>query len=456
MAGVVVLARLLSPADYGILALTTVVVGVGEIFRDFGLSTAAVQARTLSGQQRSQLFWINLAIGVLLAGMVVVAAPFVAQFFGQPALTDVMRALSLTFLLNGAATQYRASLERALRFKRIALIDATSPVFGLAVAIGLALAGAGVWALVAQQLTTGLVLMVMLVVSGGWAPGLPRRGVHMDGMLRFGWNMVGNQLVGYAANNVDSLLIGWRLGIAPLGVYNRAFQLLMQPYNQIRVPITRVAIPILSRLQGEPDRYWAFLLRGQIALGYTLCAALFLVSGSARPVTSLLLGAPWLEASPLLALLAIGASLQSLAMVAYWVYVTKGLTGHLFQWSLISAALKIACIVAGSFFGLVGIATGYAAAPLVAWPLSFLWLSRKVDMPLPAIYAGALRIFLVGGLAGGASFALDVFATHGLPDVVAIVLNTLAGLTAAALALILPGVRSDVLRIRETVGMLRP
>lgn len=455
MVGLVILARLLSPEDYGLVALTAVVVGIGEIFRDFGLSTAAVQARTLSAEQRGNLFWINLGIGCLLAAVVAgVVAPLVATAMNAPALADVMRLLALTFLLNGAATQYRASLERALRFKRIALLDALAPLAGLVVAISLAVGGAGVWALVAQQLTTGVVLLILLVWSGGWLPGPPRRGVDMDGMLRFGWNMVGNQLVGYAANNIDSLLIGWRFGLAPLGLYNRAFQLLMQPYNQIRVPITRVAIPVLSRLQEREDRYWAFLLRGQIALGYTLCVGLLLVAGSARPLTSLLLGERWMEAAPLLALLAIAATLQSLATVAYWVYVTRGLTGHLFTWSLISAAIKISFVGVGSFFGLLGVATGYMLAPLVAWPLSFMWLSRRVELPLPSIYAGAARITLVGALAGGASWGMDQVMTSQ-PDALAIVANSLAGVAAAACAQVLPAVRRDVLAIRDTLSLLR-
>lgn len=455
MIGLIVLARLLSPADYGVVALTALVVGVGEILRDFGLSTAAVQAPTLSREQRNNLFWINLGIGAVLAALVVAAAPLMAQFFGSPQLTDVMRALSLTFLLNGAATQYRASLERDLQFRRLALVDASSPVLGLAVAVVLALTGAGVWSLVAQQLTTGTVLLVLLVVSSRWWPGRPRRDAPMRPLLRFGWGMVGNQLVGYAANNVDSLVIGWRFGVAPLGIYNRAFQLLMQPYNQIRVPVTRVAIPILSRLQDQKDRYWAFLLQGQIALGYTLCLGLLFIAGSARPVTHLLLGEQWMQVAPLLALLAIAASLQSLATVASWVYITKGLTGHLFTWSLISAAIKVACVVGGSLFGLVGVAAGYAAAPLIAWPLSFLWLNRKVELPLRAIFAGAARMSLVGALAGATSYAVDTLLTAGLPDVVAILLNTLAGLAAASLALVLPSVRADVASLRDTARMLR-
>lgn len=452
--GVIVLARLLSPADYGLLALTTVVVGVGDIFRDFGLSTAAVQTPTLSHPQRSNLFWINTIIGCALAGVTWMLAVPIAGVFDQPRLSAVVHGLCFLFVLNGAGTQYRASMERALRFKRLAVIDMTSPAVGLIVAIILASRGAGVWALVAQQLTTASMLMISLVIAGRWIPDWPRRGVPMNGMLRFGWNMVGNQLIGYAANNTDALIIGWKMGPAPLGLYNRAFQLLMQPYNQIRVPVTKVAIPVLSRLDRDEDRYFRFVLKGQVALGYSLCIALSLVAAQSRPLTSLLLGERWMEAGPILSMFAVAAVFQTLASVAYWVYVTKALTNHLFRWSLISAAIKITCVLIGSRHGLMGVALGYAVAPMIAWPLSFWWLSRRVKLPLRSLYFGAARIATVCLTVGGASYVVDGMVSSQ-PDVVAILLSTVAAVGALLVWLVVPAIRADLRTIADMARLVR-
>lgn len=400
---VVVLARLLEPRDYGVLAMVLAVIGVGEIFRDFGLSSAAVQARSLSRGQRDNLFWINTLIGVGLAAVTFAAAVPLAALYDEPALVDVTRALAVTFVLNGAATQFRADLVRRLRFRSLALADIAAATLGLAVAVTTALMGWGVWALVAQQLVQSLVLLLALVLGARWLPGPPHRGEDMRGLLRFGWHLVATQLVGYAANNVDALLIGIRFGAGPLGLYSRAFQLLMTPLTQLRAPTTTVALPVLSRLSEDEQRYGQFLCRGQLALGYTLVCGLAVVAGAAAPVTDLFLGDRWASVTPLLRLLAIAGGLQTLSYVGYWVYLSRGLTGALLRYSLLTAAIKVVCVVVGSTWGVVGVAAGYALAPALTWPLSLWWLSRRTAIPVLALLRGGLRVLLVAAAVASAA-----------------------------------------------------
>jgi O-antigen/teichoic acid export membrane protein len=413
VAGVVVLARLLSPGDYGLVAMVTALVGVAEIFRDFGLSAAAVQAKNLSRAQRDNLFWINTAAGAVLAAVVVIGAPLIALLYGRPELVDLARAVSLVFLLNGMTTQYRADLNRHLRFARIAAIDVIAPVVALATAIALALAGAGYWALVAQQLATSFVLLVGAVACARWIPGLPRRREPMGDLLTFGWHLAGSQFLGYLGNNVDSLTIGYRFGPTSLGLYNRAFQLLMTPLGQLRQPTTIVALPVLSRLKDDrvgSDRY---VQRGQLALGFTLVAGLGLVVGAAGPITSIFLGARWLEVEPILRLLAAAGMFQTLAFVGYWVYLSHGLTKQLLQYTVITVTIKVCCILIGSHWGVLGVAWGYAIAPALAWPLSFWWLSKKSTISVRGLFAGAGKILVLSAAIGGAGYGACVLLAAG-------------------------------------------
>src|SRR5690606_8473966 len=301
--------------------------GIGTILRDFGLSSAAIQAKRLSDRQRDILWWINSGIGLVLAIVVYFAAPLVALLYSEPALEPIARALAVTFLLNGMATQYRADLVRRMRFGPLAVIEVVVPAAALLGAIVAAMAGWGYWALVAQQVLQAVVFLVLLAAVARWLPGLPRRGTPMRGLLRFGWNLVATQLVNYAGNNLDSVIIGIRFGAVDLGIYNRGYQLLMVPLTQLRTPSTTVALPVLSRLNGDEQRYGAFLLRGQLALSWTLIAGLSIVVGAAEPLTLLFLGEPWLAAAPILALLAVAGILQTLSYVGYWVYLSRGLTG---------------------------------------------------------------------------------------------------------------------------------
>lgn len=447
---VVVLARLLTPHDYGLLAMIVAVIGVAEIFRDFGLSAAAIQAKDLSRAQRSNLFWINTCIGLTLGLVTFVAAPLLAAFYGEPELTDMTRVMALIFVVNGLATQYRADLNRRLRFLGLATADVVSPLIALLTGIGLALLGAGYWALVAQQLTQVAVMFAMVVVTARWLPARPRRGVEMDGLLRFGWNLVGTQLIGYASNNLSSVIIGTQFGAGQLGYYNRGFQLLMTPLNQLRAPTTTVALPVLARLQDDP-RFGIFVQRGQLALGYTLVSALAVISGAALPVTQVFLGAQWTEVEPILRLLAIAGIFQTLAYVGYWVYLARGLTRDLFQYTWISASIKVACVLVGSNWGVVGVAAGYALAPALAWPLSFWWLSRRAAVEVRFLFLGAARILSVAVAAGAAAWSVSALLADA-PPVAALLGGGGAGLAAyLVLGWAVRPIRRDLLAVVDTV-----
>lgn len=450
-ASVVVLSRLLSPHDYGLVAMVLAIIGVGEILRDFGLSSAAVQAQSLSSAQRSTLFWLNTAIGLALALVIVAAAPLIAAFYGSPQLVDVARALAPTFLLNGMATQYRASLVRDLRFASLARVDITAAATSLAIATTAALAGLGYWALVAQQLGQALVLFALLAFAARWLPGLPRRSTQVRGLVRFGGNVVASQLIGYVANNIDSVVIGARFGAAPLGIYSRAFQLLMTPLNQVRSPLTSVALPVLSRLSADAVRFSSFVELGQLALGYTLVAGLGVVIGTAEPLTVLLLGDQWLEAAPILRLLAIAATFQTLAFVGYWVYLARDLTRDLVRFSLVSAVIRIACILVGSQWGVIGVAWGYAIAPCLTWPISLWWLSRRTTIPVARLYAGAGRILV--GVTGGAAAAWAVASIFDLP-IARVGLGALALVAWYALLALVPAIRRDLLRVWAVIKLM--
>jgi len=454
--GVVVLARLLSPREYGLIAMVTAVTGVGELFRDFGLSSAAIQARSLSRAQRTNLFWLNSAIGLGLSLLTFTLAVPIARLYGQPLLVSVVQALAVTFALNGMATQLRADLTRRMRFARLAVIDITAAVVALSVAVVLAVAGAGYWALVAQQVTTSLVLLVGAAVAAGWLPGLPQRGVPMRHLLSFGWSLLATQLVTYTSNNVDSLTIGVRFGATSLGLYNRAWQLLMSTLSQLRAPTTTVALPILSRLREQPERFADFVRRGQLALGYSLVAGLAVVATTAEPLTEILLGPQWTGATQLLRLLAVAGAFQTLAYVGYWVYLATGATSTLLRYTLVSAVIKIVCVVVGSTWGVVGVAAGFALAPALSWPLSLWWVGRQAPIHARGLVVGGLRV--VGFLAGASAAAWLVGQT--VPDasspwtVLVVELGVWLVLVAAAAAVV-PVLRRDVRDVLAVVTAAR-
>lgn len=450
MASVVVLARLLAPSEFGLLAMVLLFVGLGEIFRDFGLSSAAIQAPSVSREQRDLLFWANTAIGVVLAVVIFAGADLIALLFGQPALAPIARALSVTFIVNGMATQYRAGLNRRMQFRALAVVSVAAQAVGLVLAVVTAVAGAGYWALVAQQIAIAVASLLLFAWYGRWFPGPPRRGVPMRGFFRYGWQLMATQLIGYASNNTDNLIIGLRFGVEPLGLYNRAFQLLMNPLNQLRTPATTVALPVLSRLQDDDERFSAFVLRAQLVLAIGFGPALAVASGASVPLIQLFLGDQWLAAAPLFALLCLAAILQMLAFVGYWIYLSRGLTSQLLQYTLVAFTIKVAAIVVGSQWGLLGVAVGYLVAPALSWPLSLWWVSRYAPVSLTRLWMQAVRTLLLSALAGAASFAVARWFDG--PAVVVLLAAVLAGACAVAVAAIVPAVRRDLVTVGSSMS----
>lgn len=443
---VAVLARLLTPHDYGLIALVLVVVGAGEVFRDFGLTAATLQALTVTAQQRSQLFWLNALIGMTI-GLVVFALSWpISWVADQTQLLTVIQVLSLLFVINGLMTQHRAQLQRQMRFKAIAVIDIIAAIIGLGAAIAAALAGAGYWALVLQQLIVAAISMLMSFILGRWIPSRPTRANDIGDFISFGWNLVATNMIVYAANQVDTVLVNAKFGTSALGLYNRAFQLVMTPLNQIRGPLSSVAQPVFARVQMDQTRFWKYITSGQLALGYTIGMPLALVVVLAEPLVRLMLGDRWLSAIPILQCFATAAFFSNLAMIGYWVYVSRGLVAHLFRYTLVSLGIKVTCILIGAQFGLVGVAVGFAASPVLAWPLSLWWLSRVTPIPVRRLYFGALRVVVLGAIgAVGAWGTTSLFP--GLDAIYALLLGTAAAVIMMAAALYLPWFRQDAAQL---------
>lgn len=399
VAGIVVLARLLSPEDYGLLAMVVAIVGVGEIFRDFGLSSAAIQAPTISKGQRSNLFWLNSGIGFTLAILTIVLAQPIALLYGEPRLAGICLVLSSTFLLNGIATQHKADITRQLKFRKLALIEVIAPAIGLAVGLVSAVVGFGYWSLVLQQVAIPLVAAILFLQAGRWVPQWYDKSESIRGFMKFGVNLLGAQMLTYASRNADSVVIGMRFGPASLGLYDRAFQMIALPLNQLNAPASKVALPILSRLDEDATRYSSFLLRGQSVMINMITPLLAFGASVAPAAVTIVLGAQWTESASLFQLLALGGIAQALSYATYWVFLSKGLTASNLRLTLVSRPLIVFGIIVGSNWGVQGVATAYAVGLLLNWPLGLWWISRVSDAPALGMFFNGVRALVVYGVA---------------------------------------------------------
>jgi PST family polysaccharide transporter len=449
-ASMVILARLLEPSVFGLLAMVTAVIGIADLIRDFGLSSAAIQSKTLSSDERTNLFWVNLGFGLACTAVVALCAPLIQDLYDQAGLTPIVLSLSAVFVLSGANTQFRADLTRSMRYGRLAAADISAQVAGIVVAATFAVLGFGVWALVAQQLTVAVVSLVMNAVSTRWLPGLPRRGVSLRRFFAFGSSLFATQTLTYLTKNVDNVALGIFSGPYQLGLYSRAYQLLMTPLNQINAPMTGVALPVLSKIQDDDERFARYLDRAQLVACYLTATVFAVAAGVAGPLTLVLFGSEWAAVAPIFAILAIGGIFRSIQQIAYWTYLAKGRTAAQLRMILVTRPIMIAIILAGVPWGPVGVAVGHSVAYFLFWFVSVRHVGRVTGVDSGRLLRNAVRpVAIVSLPAGVVAYAATLIP---VPPLAGLALGALAaGLYIALTVAVVRPVRADVVVLMDFV-----
>jgi PST family polysaccharide transporter len=451
-----ILARVLTPGDFGLVGMVTAATGLIALVKDLGLSTATIQREEIRHHQVSTLFWVNAGLSTGIALLTAAAAPALARFYREPRLTGITVALACAIVLGGLALQHQALLSRQMRFSTLAGVEIVSQAIAAAGALLAAWLGAGYWALVLQQVLLSAVSLAGAWITCPWRPGRPVRGSGVRPLLRFGGNLTGFGIANYLARNLDDVLIGRQFGPGPLGLYSKAYGLLLMPLRQINTPLSHIAIPTLSRLQDQPERYCRYYLGslGLVALiTMPLIAWLFVVS---REVVLFILGPQWIGASALFSIMAVTAFLQPVLHTAGWVYVSLGQADRMARWGTLFSGLHIASFVVGLPWGPEGVAVSYAVSVyLLAVP--GLWAAyRRSPVGLRAAARAVSRPAKLGLVVGGAAG----LARHGLgvshaPAVVLLVSSAAAAAAAATLIAAWPGLRQEVRTLGALLADLR-
>jgi O-antigen/teichoic acid export membrane protein len=373
-----VLGRLLTPADYGLIGMVVVVTGFVSMFKDLGLSAATVQREEITSEQVSTLFWVNVALSIGVGMVTAALAPAVAWFYGEPKLTAIVIVYAVGFLFGGLTVQHEALLHRQMRFVAQSSCDIIALLATITVTILLAWRGAGYWALVGGHLTTSFVYMVGIWTVCRWRPGPPARGSGVRSLLRFGGNLTGFGVVNFFARNLDNMLIGRVWGSTQLGLYAKAYQLLTLPIDQINSPITTVAVPALSRLNDSPERYRRAYLRIIEKIAVVTMPGIALLIATSDWVVLVILGPQWTEASHIFAALAVAALIQPIANTTGWLFISQNRTDDMFRYGLVASTIIVAAIVIGLPWGAVGVAAVYALVWVtIVTPMLFYWVGRR-------------------------------------------------------------------------------
>jgi len=422
-----ILARLLGPKDYGLVGMVTAFTGVLNLFRDFGLSTAAVQRTTVTEAQISTLFWINLLVGFVLTLLSLASAPAIASFYHEPRLVGVTVVLGIGFLFNAAGVQHSALLQRNMRFTAMAIINVVGLIVSTSIGIAGALAGYGYWALVAMTVSSPLVTSIGFWLAAGWVPGRPQRNSGVRSMFHFGGTITLNGLVAYIAYNSEKVLLGRFWGTDAIGIYGRAYQLVNIPTDNLNSAVGEVAFSALSRVKDDAERFKRYFLNGYslvlaLTIPITVVCTLF-----ARDVVLISLGPQWEEAVPIFRLLAPTILIFALINPLGWLLYSLGLVGRSLKIALVFAPLIIAGYVLGLPYGPKGVALAYSAVMTLWVGPHIAWCVKGTMISFGDILKTATRPLACSVVAAGLAFAIRSACVQVLPPLLLLVVES-AGL----------------------------
>lgn len=408
----VILARVLEPADFGLLSLGLLVIGYLDFVNNFGISAAVIQDDGDPDRTADVAFWLNMVLGVCLTLLGFLAAPFIAEFFREPRAADVIRVLSFTFVLTSIGAIHEARLRKGIRFKSRVGPELSKGVVKGAISITLALLGYGVWSLVWGQLAGALVASMAYWVADRWRPSWYFDWVIAKKLLGFGSHVALVGLLGGLHKNIDYLFIGRQLGTSQLGIYTIAFRMPQLLIESVVDVTGQVAFPAFSRVRSDPER-----LRGGLRRMLRLIALIIVPLGLglaliADPFVTLFYGERWNDAIPVMQLLALYMLVHSLSKTCGDVYKAMGRPQILSKLAVVKLVVAVPLLFFAAPYGIVAVAWAQLGSAIVLTAIR-LWLAARITGADLRFVLGSFVPALRSGLAMTVTCGIALFALAG-------------------------------------------
>lgn len=383
----ILVARLMAPEQFGIVAMVAPISGFILIFQNLGLSHAAIQSTTLTEGQASALFWVNVLASLVIAVTLVAVAPLIALFYHEPRAGSFAAATALTVIVSGLGIQHSAQLSRGLRFRALSGVDVAAAAATAGATLAAAYLRRDYWALWIGALAGAATTTLLVWVTARWRPSFRINLKPAMPMLRFGAGMTGVNLLNFLSRNLDNVLIAKAWGPHAVGLYDRSYKLMMFPLQNINTPLSRVILPILARLRDDPERYRRLFLMAVRAILFICVPGAAVAASTSDRLIPFLLGARWEEASPIFFWLSLTALTQPLGNALGWLFISYQRTVPFVQWNLFAAGTTLVAFMIGLPWGPVGVAAAYFVSSVSRLPLLIAWSARETPIRAMNLYA---------------------------------------------------------------------
>lgn len=378
----VVLARLIPPNEYGIMAMAGVIVALGFLFRDMGTSAALIQKKIINENLKNAVFWLNVITGLFLAVIMCLLSPLAVIYFNEPKLLEVLILLSLTFPITSLASSHLALMERDSAFKKIAYIESGSSLISTVLAIYAAYKGWGVYSLVVQSLVNAFISTIFIWKYTPWVPSIHGYKYLKDIKQIFGFsgNLVAFNFINYFSRNSDRYIIGRFMTSAILGAYDLAYKIMLFPLQMLTFVVSRSMLPILSKYQDDTVSFNNTYLRALswiTFISFPLMAGIMVLKDE---FVNIVFGSQWSLVASILWWLAPTGMLQSMNSTTGAVLTAKGKTNILFYTGIMSAIIYVTCFLISAKYGIIEFSKYYFYSNILAVGLNLLILFRLIDL----------------------------------------------------------------------------
>jgi PST family polysaccharide transporter len=413
MASVVVLARLLSPEDYGLVSMVGAIIGIAPLLMDLGTRDAVIQHRCITPEEISALFWITVALGCGFAVAGAASGPLIAHFYREPRLATVALVSSLSFIALSLSYQHQALLRRAMMYQELAVIDIGASLTSTTIAIAMAFKGWAYWALVLRPVAASGATALGVWWYCRWLPGRPAFTTGVKEMIKFGLHWIGFSGSDFAGKFADRVAIGHASGPMDLGYYQKACLVYDNSLDLVISPLQSVAMAGLSKLRNDPQGLWNSWSKALSTVAFFAMPAFGILAITSRDIMVLALGEKWINASILLSIFALRGIPHVVQRTCGWLHSAAGRADRFMRWGLISSATQLVALFAGLPFGTTGVAWAFVVSTYLLFLPAIAYSGRPLGIGVWKVVAvvGPQTVGALAAVVTGFALRDTVFAS---------------------------------------------
>lgn len=395
-AGVILLARLLTPKDFGLVAMVTAFSMLPLNFGLNGFMEYIIQQKTISTQEINSIFWLHLFVATILSISFIIFGLFLVNFYAEPALSGIAAVMATSFILAAFYTTPMALLRRDMKFSSIAIGDLSAGILSIVFAITAAIGGMAYWSIVIRQMGVSLVQVIVAWMLCPWRPSRPQGFKQAVPGLKYALKVYVNFTVNYLTKSIDKVLLGRYYGSSVLGTYDRAYYLSALPANQLLTPLNSVALATLSRLRDDKERFSVYYTKAVSMVSFLGTIASVVLMLSAKDLVPLLLGPGWTETGLILMAFCPGIAAILVYGTNSWLHLSLGKPGRWVRWNLFSMSITVTAFIIAAPYGALAMAITYSAIRYLLMLPGFWYAGRPIGLSITTLLRGIWPYFIAG------------------------------------------------------------